>query len=278
MAFASVFPLQPVAGGGRLTDATTAQRYEIKFWATEEQAAAMLRIARNHLEVDPFCREGPERNVSLYLDSPGRTFFDMHLSGVPARVKLRVRTYGDPNGPAFLEVKRRVKTVTSKHRTAVSQAIARQVVAGRLEATDALAPSPDLTEFLYLYQRHMVEPAVLVAARRLALRSTNDDGSFRMTLDRDLQCQRPQGTDLRGRPGAWSPVDLTVRTSNDELRVLIETKFVDAAPGWLAPALELLGLHPASYSKYVAAMSQESADTNGWNPPQGHFSDEDEGD
>lgn len=263
---AAVHPVVFPVGAGRFADATTAQRYEIKFWASEEQAAEMLRVARIHMDVDPFCQRGPQRNISLYMDSPMRTFFDQHIAGLPNRFKLRVRTYDDPNGPAFLEVKRRVKAVTSKRRTIVTRAIARELVAGRFEAAAALNPTPDLMEFLFLHQRYMVEPVLLVAARRLALRSINDGGRFRMTLDRDVRYQRPCGTDLTGRPGAWTPVDLTVRSGHEMMKVLFEMKFVDAAPGWLAPAIEMLGLRSTSYSKYVAAMSQYIAESEGWNP------------
>jgi hypothetical protein len=256
-------------------DATTAQRYEIKFWATEEQASAMLRIASQHMSVDPFCKNGPQRNISLYLDSPMRTFFEQHISHMPMRCKLRVRTYDDPNSPAFIEVKRRVKSVTMKHRVVASRAIGRELAAGRLEAANALPPSRDLMEFLYLHQRHMAEPVLLVAARRLALRSIGDDGQFRLTLDRDVEYQRPSGSDLQGRPDGWTPVDLTVRSGNEVLRSLFEMKFANAAPAWLAPAIELLGLRLTSFSKYVAAMSQDAADYDGWNPMRGLDDDPD---
>jgi hypothetical protein len=258
-------------------DETTAQRYEVKFWATEAQAAAMLRIAEPYLAVDPFCKNGAQRNTSLYLDSPMKTFYEQHLSGIPMRCKLRIRTYDDPTGPAFIEVKRRVKAVTSKHRTVAPRAIARELAAGRLEAANDLEQSRDLSEFLFLHQRHMVEPVLLVAANRLAMRSIGDNGRFRMTLDRQICFQRPNGTNLSGRPNAWNPVDLTVRSGNETLRVLFEMKFVDAAPGWLAPAIELLRLRPTSFSKYVAAMSQDIAESDGWGGSRTDDDDDSEG-
>lgn len=193
------------------------------------------------------------------------------------RVKLRIRTYDDPQGPAFLEVKRRIKSVTMKHRTLVSRSVGREMAAGRIEAAAALAPSRDLTEFLYLYQRHMVEPVLLIAARRLALRSLDDGGRFRMTIDRDIRYQRLCGDALSGREGAWTPVDLTVRSGHPALRVLFEMKFVDAVPAWLPPAIELLRLRGTSFSKYVAAMSQDLADADAWNPVCGDDDDDPEG-
>ena len=229
----------------------------------------MLRVALMHMDVDPFCKNGPQRNISLYLDSPRRTFYEQHVAHIPMRSKLRVRTYDDPTGPAFLEVKRRVKAVTSKSRTTTTRAIARELVAGRFEAAASLRPSADLMEFMFMHQRFMVEPVILIAARRLALRSIGDGGSFRMTLDRDVRYQRPSGTDLAGRPGAWTPVDFTLRSGHGIMKVLFEMKFVDGAPAWLAPAIEMLRLRPTSFSKYVAAMGQYLAENEGLNPAHG---------
>ena len=265
------------AGAEAFADATTAQRFEVKFWATEEQASALLRIASLHMTVDPFCKNGPQRNISLYLDSPQRTFFEQHLSGIPMRCKLRIRTYDDPTGPAFVEVKKRVKSVTMKKRLVTTRVIGRDLAAGRFESAASLAPSRDLAEFMYLHQRHMVEPVLLIAARRLALKSIGDGGQFRLTLDRDIQYQRPMGCDLQGRPDAWIPVDLTVRSGHEVLRSLFEMKFANAAPAWLAPAIEMLGLRHTSFSKYVAAMSQNAADNDGWTPMRGREDDDPEG-
>jgi len=114
--------------------ATTGQRCEVKYWATEAQAAALLKQASEHMDIDPYCLNGPQRNISVYLDSPRRTFFEMHRTGAVLRYKLRVRTYDNPKGPAFLEVKCKAKSTTMKQRTTVTQALGRAVVSGRLEA------------------------------------------------------------------------------------------------------------------------------------------------
>jgi hypothetical protein len=261
----------------RFVQATTGQRYEIKAWATEAQAAALLDHALKYMEPDPFCRQGPQRNISFYLDSPRRTFFESHLSGAPTRYKLRVRTYDSPTSPSFLEVKRRLKAVVTKQRTTVTQEIGQAIIAGRLEAADALPPSKDLNDFLFLYQRYMVEPVLLVAARRLALSSLHDGGRFRLTFDRDIRYQRPMGLELRGRPKGWIPVDLIDRSGNLALLVLVEMKFVQAAPYWLSPALTTLGLRPTSFSKYIAALGQELAESDGWQGPHRGFLEDVEG-
>lgn len=258
-------PVAPVLAPSldRSLEDTTGQRYEVKFWATEEQAREILRLSEHYLEVDPFCRGGPQRNISLYLDSPLRACFENHVAGAPSRFKLRVRTYEEPSGPAFLEVKHRFKSVTSKRRVPVPRAVARDLVAGRIDAASVLPATPALNEFLYLHQRYVAEPVLLVSALRLGLRSIDDGGRFRMTLDRDIRYQRHCGAGLTGRPGAWIPVDIAARNGSPALRVLVEAKFVDAAPSWLAATIDRLNLRSTSFSKYVAAMYQDMTENDG---------------
>jgi hypothetical protein len=250
----------PAARPAFFTSDTTAERFEFKFWATAEQTSALLRIGRSHLIADPFSRGGFQRNVSLYLDSPGRSFYDLHRSGAPDRLKLRVRTYDELQDFAFLEVKRKIKAVTLKQRAMVPRWMAAAVVDGRFEAADAMAPTADLQAFLYHHQRHRVEPVLLVSAQRQALSGIEDEGSFRLTVDRDIRYQRCGTADLEGRPRGWIPVDVTARSGNRALSILIELKFRDAAPAWIEPVISRLGMRPTSFSKYIGALAQDLDD------------------
>jgi hypothetical protein len=212
------------------------------------------------MDLDPYCLNGPQRNISLYLDSPRRTFFEMHRTGAVLRYKLRVRTYDDPSGPAFLEVKCKAKSVTMKQRTTVTQDVGRAVVAGRLEALTGIARTTALNDFVYLYHRHMVAPTLLISAWRLAMTSRGDGGMFRLTFDRDIRYQHPRSHALQGHPKGWTPVDLTERSGRPDAKVLIEMKFVNAMPAWVPPAVAELRLQRTAFSKYVAAMGQELAE------------------
>jgi hypothetical protein len=249
--------------------ATTYRRLELKYWATELQAAALLRLTKPHLELDPYCLKGSQRNVSLYLDTPTRTFYDAHLASLPDRHKLRIRTYdeGANDGPAFLEVKRKVKAITAKCRVITSRKLAQSVVRGQFDEALALAPdNTDLAEFVYLAQQYQVEPSLLIAADRLSLISADDGGQFRMTLDRDIRYQRPVGSDLQGFRGAWTPLDIWELNGDPSLVVMVEMKCAEYAPAWLSPVLAQLGLYRASFSKYIASMTQDSLDTDVWAP------------
>ena len=256
-------------------DPTTRLRYEVKFWANEVQAAALVRLASQHMHIDPYCRGGSQRNVSLYLDSPNLTFFELHLAGAPSRSKLRVRTYDDPTGPAFLEVKKRIKGMTMKSRVTVSREDARRIVLGDHDVLRNLKPSQDLSDFIFHYHRYMVSPVILISARRLAMAGSEDGGNFRLTMDRDIRYQPHNGADLIGRPTDWTPVDLSERSGDGSLCVLIEMKFRDAAPAWLAPAIAMTGIQHTSFSKYCACLGRYTAE-NG-NPSRSSFADDGDG-
>lgn len=248
-------------------------RFEVKCWASEAEAAALVRVASHHMQVDPYCRDGAQRNISLYFDSPNLTFYEQHVAGAPRRAKLRIRTYEDQKGPAFafLEVKRRNKGMTMKSRAIVPRAVAEAFAIGDRGALDRLPESPELRDFAFHVHAYLLGPSILVSARRLAMASLGDDAAFRMTLDREIRFQAPvlpggrvaradAPLALAGRTGAWTPVDVAARSGLGAKCVLIELKFRAALPAWLSPALSNLGLRQTSFSKYVAAIGQSRSD------------------
>lgn len=253
--------VRPLAGPPSAQAApTTAERFELKYWATEEQARALVARASSLLVADPFVAAAGPRgawNVSLYLDTPRLTFFENHLAAMPDRSKLRIRTYApltrgaSPPDRAYMEIKRRANMVTMKQRTVVSRADAIAIAAGQPEKAGCLRtpPGKDLEAFLFLQGRYQARPTMLVRARRQAYFG-RDPGTPRVTLDRDIECQRMREPRLDGPLRAWCPV---IRPA----AVLIEVKFRDAAPGWLTPLVEDLGLARTSFSKYIAAVGQE---------------------
>jgi hypothetical protein len=250
--------------------ATTSERYELKYWATEEQARALATWAAPQLLPDPYAAVAGPRgswNVSLYLDTSGLLFFERHLAGMPDRLKLRVRTYpparGVAPGPqrAFLEIKRRVNAVMLKQRVGVPRADAIALISGLgpMPRGLSVADQRDVEAFLYLRGRHQARPVMLVRARRQAFFG-RDPGALRVTFDRDMECLPTRDWVLDGPRSAWMPI---VRPA----AVLVELKFRDAAPGWLAAMVETLDLPRTAYSKYVAAIGQEiRAPRQAWRP------------
>lgn len=72
-------------------------------------------------------------------------FLDLHTQKAPDRSKLRIRAYGSPpSGPAFFEVKRKVKRVTFKDRAVVPMEALPALLNGEIPSS-AYGSSPQMS-------------------------------------------------------------------------------------------------------------------------------------
>lgn len=233
---------------------TSFERFEYKFWMPGALADEALRFSAPYLRCDDWA-PGGQRNTSLYLDSPRLTFADLHRQGAPDRSKLRVRAYGNPPvGPAFVEIKRKVKQVTLKQRAAIPiehvEALVRDGVMPKVQSAEE---QRTLEGFLYLMLVHQARPTVLVTCRREAYASVNPDEGVRLTVDRDVWYQPAPGPHLRGDPRRWVPL-CGQRGYQSGSFALIELKFRAVAPWWTTQLAQALQLVPTAFSKYITAI------------------------
>lgn len=260
---------------------TTFERFELKYWVTSLVADRIVHFSRPYLEHDPFSRSGKTtRNVSLYLDSRGYHFHAVHTSGAPARIKIRVRTYGDPpQSPvrpgesggrvAFFETKRKIKSVTLKARATLPIEHVSAVLDGSIDLS-LCKPSdrPHLETFLFLSAVHRAEPKVLVASRREAFVSRVRGHDVRMTIDREIAYQPAHGRELVADPRRWIPLDglRGRRPPYGVSRALVELKFLGAAPSWMVEMVARLDMRRESFSKYIAAIDHLRGRLSGEGP------------
>jgi len=114
------------ADKGPILDLPTREvdRFELKYWVPSALCAEVLEYARPYLGLDPFnVKMGLERqfNTTLYLETAGLDSYRTHVDSAADRYKLRVRGYGEvPEGTAFFETKRKIKSITVKTRSAVA--------------------------------------------------------------------------------------------------------------------------------------------------------------
>lgn len=258
----------PVASPEMPAARTTFERYELKYWVSERAARDLARFVEPYLERDAWARAGKvQRNVSLYLDTRGFSFFDAHTSKSPDRIKLRVRGYGEPPaGNAFFEVKRKVKMVSLKERAVMPMAHVRAVLEGRIDPR--LCAEKDrahLEQFVSQLVLRRAEPKLLVGSFREAFASRNPGDDVRMTLDRDIGWQPATARELRPVPGAWRPVlaEGQPRSHLGEGRVLVEMKFRGRPPSYWPEAVARFGLRREAFSKYVTAVRCLRAERGG---------------
>lgn len=232
-------------------DRLQAQRFELKFQITESTAHALRPYLRVYLVPDDFGANAdlPAYPVdSLYLDSPDLQLYRTTINGDRNRYKLRVRYYDDnPASPVYLEIKRRVDRCILKQRVLVHRWAVPALIAGAPPTADQLV-QPDAATYQRLHHfcrclRDIdARPRAHVAYDREAWRCPRD-GSVRVTLDRAIRCE-PQPEVVLTR-SFRSPV--TVFTG----QVVLELKFTDRFPTWLATLVRTFSLQQTGAAKYV---------------------------
>jgi hypothetical protein len=236
-------------------------RFELKYWVPTRMCDEVLEYARPYLVLDPFnVKMGLERqyNTSLYLETQGLSLYRAHVDSSADRYKLRVRGYGElPEGVAFFETKRKIKSITVKTRTAVAM----EHVAPLLEGTydrlpEGLRPEErrNLENFLYLKTMTDARPCVLVRAHRYSWCTPDPREDVRLTFDSQVCFQAARGPSLHGDPRGWIPIDGEEQHGQSGAHTMIELKFPRIAPLWMGRLIERLDMWRVSYSKYIAAV------------------------
>lgn len=240
----------------------TIERYEMKYRIPRQLVAPVRDVIKNVCGRDPAAGEnGRYRIASLYLDSPGRRLYHETINRAPHRFKLRVRRYDA--GPAFLEVKHRVKDVVRKTRVRIPRS-AWPAAFHDLRAADALElPAGRRREFEDFAGRCLrlhAEPATVVRYEREAWVSTIEDYG-RVTFDFRLVGAAPVDWSLpmNDEDAAWRPCDTPKRFGLAESGVVLELKCTLAVPYWMTDLVSRFALRRSGFSKYASALESTAA-------------------
>ena len=229
-----------------------AARFEMKYIVNDAQVEGIRRYLQGRLVLDE--NNDPDdlsgyTVCSLYLDSPKFALYNQTLQGQKNRFKLRIRFYdNDPNGPAFLEIKRRETEVIKKKRAAVTRQGALQVLSGGYPKNSMLFKKNGnmdaLDAFCRLLRTIDARGAAYVTYKREAYVSPGSD-HVRVTFDRELYGgYYKRGDELRipsrrlGRAPDWEGC-------------VLEMKFTDRFPDWMNEVAQLFNLQRISVPKYV---------------------------
>lgn len=226
-------------------------RYERKFVVTEASAVAIRRFVASYLVPDEHMA-GEEadgyRVCSLYLDTPHLGLYQQSRQGVKNRYKLRIRFYDDrPEGPAFLEIKKRTTETVHKLRAVVPKRAAVELLrGGQLGSGDLLtngnASHRALEEFSACRDRLDAQPVAFVNYRREAFVSKTAE-SVRVTFDRQVV-----GHGYRTDLGLELPEAAAPPVCKG---VVLELKYNGRAPRWMHDLVTVFNLQRLSFPKYV---------------------------
>lgn len=216
---------------------------------------AVRRWMLMFLQPDRFAVDRPGHGYtlgSLYLDSADLQLYRGTRTGLRNRFKLRIRSYDDdPASPLFFEIKRRIDRVIRKSRVTLSRTDSLDILSGRKPPSE-VATGEDLFHletFLRLKSDLAAAPVVRVRYHREAYESTAQD-RLRLTLDRGLSCASTPDFRFSLTEGTWRPVPMS--------GTLLEVKFTDYYPQWVAGMIGQFELQKIPYSKYNLSVERAS--------------------
>ena len=218
-------------------------RHEYKYLISEADARLLKLRLKHIMRPDPHAGKNGRYTIrSLYFDDFRRTAFYEKMDGICMRSKYRLRIYNGSTDVIKLEKKekhgnltRKTALTVTREETAALQARNAPKNTGR-ELFDELAENIRLRGF---------RPMVLVDYDRTPFVCA--DGNTRITLDENLRT-RPFRAELTASDAAMIPV-------LEKGQVILEVKFDDFLPGYLADALRDIPKAPMAISKFALCMN-----------------------
>lgn len=177
--------------------------------------------------------------TSVYFDD----LFDSHLQdtieGVSQRQKYRIRIYDHSLDVIKLEVKYKRYNRAMKKSCRISEEQMKMLLAGNCIEPDNMPVDNPVALFNLAIKNRGLRPKVIVEYDRKAY--IFPAGNVRITLDRNLRA----GTQIEnfGKPGI-------VLNRISEMQNVLEVKYDEFLPGFIAQLLESGNMNQESYSKY----------------------------
>ena len=217
-------------------------RHEYKFLISSASSRLLKARLRCFMAPDPHVGPTGQYTIrSLYFDDPFAAAYEEKMAGIKEREKYRIRYYNYDSSVLRLEKKAKNGDLTRK--------TSQKITARQAEILTSGLREPKLEGLSGQLQRRCVEegfrPRCLVDYDRTPFVCA--DGNTRITLDENLRT-RPFDTDLLASPDAMIPV-------MEPDQVILEVKFDDFLPGYLARILEDIPKVQMSISKYVLCMN-----------------------
>lgn len=217
-------------------------RHEYKYLISKGVAELLKRRLPGVMRRDPHAGPTGQYTIrSLYFDDRNYTAYEEKVAGVADRVKYRIRYYNYDTRAIRLEKKEKHGDLTRKTGQSITLDEALRLQrGGNWEETQGEL----LTEFRYGVSGGL-RPAILVDYDRTPF--VCNAGQTRITLDENIRT-RPYCPELLASRDAMIPV-------LGEDQVVLEVKFNDFLPGYLADALADIPRVQLAVSKYVLCLN-----------------------
>lgn len=220
-------------------------RVEDKYWCSERDMLLLESRVKAVLRPDPMAGGRPYQITSLYFDDRNDSCWQTAEDGVSERKKYRIRIYNNNPNLIKLEVKYKSYNRVFKRSRTIPRADAEKLM--RCECIEDPRESMDnpVTLFNLAIKTDLLRPKIIIDYHRTAY--TFSPGNVRITFDRSLRVSRDIGRFLNG-DTVFAPIK--------EADKILEVKYDEFLPGFIARLLEFGNMNQTAYSKYRLGREQ----------------------
>ena len=219
---------------------TVFRRYELKYLLTMAQKETVLKAMQPYMTLDKY---GRTTIRNLYYDTDSYLLIRRSIEKPAYKEKLRVRSYSrvDGDSTAFVELKKKYKSVVYKRRISLPYAEATAWLSRERHPDKHTQIANEIDYFLDYYDS--LHPTVFLSYERKAY-YCNDGSDFRVTFDDNILCRQDELS-----------LDSDVYGTEilPESKVLMEIKCSGGIPLWMTQVLSKEQIYKTSFSKYGTA-------------------------
>ncbi len=220
-------------------------RVEDKYICTEKDMLILQSRMKIVLKPDLYSDNGAYRVTSLYFDDYDDTGLLDSEDGVSFRRKYRMRIYNGSSDLIKLEVKYKSYNRVFKRSRTISPDMAEMLIRGQIVNDSDDSMDNPVTLFNLAISQNLLRPKVVVEYDRSAF--IFSPGNVRITFDRNIRMSNDVSGFLE---------DRCIYSAISEADRILEVKYDEFLPGFVAGLLESGNMIQTSYSKYRLSRQQ----------------------
>lgn len=220
-------------------------RVEDKYICAERDMLLLQSRVKIVMNPDSYSSGPSYRVTSLYFDDYDDGHFSDSEEGVSHRNKYRIRMYNGVADVIKLEVKYKAYNRVYKKSRTINREDAKKLIAGECIDDDEVSVENPVTLFNLAIKQDFLKPKIIVEYDRSAY--TFFPGNVRITFDRNIRASKEIHEFLDNQCSY---------TMLQGLNRVLEIKYDEFLPGFIAQLLENGNMNQTSYSKYRLCREQ----------------------
>lgn len=216
-------------------------RNELKYLVRANELEILKIRLDAVMQLDYNMKDQTAYNIrSIYFDDYYNSFFYENEAGVNERLKMRIRIYDKSPSLIRLEIKYKLNGLTKKESCPIDVSLCEKIMSGREISFNECADNKVLNKLYLEMKMHHLRPKLIVEYDRTAY--INHVGNVRVTFDRNIRVSKY--IDRLFEENAYA---VPVLDSNEHV---LEVKYDELLPDYIAQTLELNELRQTAFSKY----------------------------